>query len=242
MRRFRCSIPAPRPAGCSAPISQDEWKITNKLTLNAGLRFDQMWQYVDANQLSPRVSLTWKPFDGTTFHAGYSRNFTPPRTGAGGADQPGAGAEHDGAARGVRRTIRCSRNAPTCSTSALFRRSTRYRVSKLGIDGYYKTATDLLDDGQFGAAYVLTAFNYARGDNVGVELKANYTNGNFRIYGNLAWAKQIATNVVSNQYLFDPDELAYIANNYVYTDHAQILTASVGAFLSVERHRASAHR
>ena len=40
---------------------QDEWKITNQLTLNAGLRFDQMYQYVDANQLSPRISLTWKP-------------------------------------------------------------------------------------------------------------------------------------------------------------------------------------
>ena len=35
--------------------------------------------------------------------------------------------------------------------------------------------------------------------------------------------------MVSNQYLFDPDELAYIANNYVYTDHAQLLTASAGA-------------
>ncbi len=71
---------------------------------------------------------------------------------------------------------------------------------EVGIDGYYKTATDLLDDGQFGQAYVLTAFNYARGENVGVEFKANYTNGNFRAYGNLAWAKQIATDVVSNQY------------------------------------------
>jgi outer membrane receptor protein involved in Fe transport len=58
---------------------QDEWKITNDLTLNPGLRFDQMVQYVDANQFSPRVSLTWKPSDGTTFHAGYARNFTPPQ-------------------------------------------------------------------------------------------------------------------------------------------------------------------
>src|SRR5215469_3058013 len=41
--------------------AQDEWKITDKLTLNAGLRFDQMWQFVDANQLSPRASLTYKP-------------------------------------------------------------------------------------------------------------------------------------------------------------------------------------
>jgi hypothetical protein len=100
---------------------------------------------------------------------------------------------------------------------------------ELGIDGYYKTATDLLDDGQFGQAYVLSAFNYANGKNVGVELKANYTNGNFRAYGNVAVAKQTATNIVSNQYLFAPDELAYIANNYVYTDHAQIVTASAGA-------------
>ncbi|MEA3095697.1 MAG: hypothetical protein QOJ04_7039, partial [Caballeronia sp.] len=57
---------------------QDEWKITNNLTLNAGLRFDQMYQYVDANQLSPRINLTWMPFNSTTFHAGYARNFTPP--------------------------------------------------------------------------------------------------------------------------------------------------------------------
>ena len=57
---------------------QDEWRITDKLTLNAGLRFDQMWQYVDANQLSPRVNVVYKPLDGTTFHAGYARYFTPP--------------------------------------------------------------------------------------------------------------------------------------------------------------------
>ena len=37
-----------------------------------------MWQYVDANQLSPRVSFTYKPFEFTTFHAGYARYFTPP--------------------------------------------------------------------------------------------------------------------------------------------------------------------
>ena len=57
---------------------QDEWKITDKLTLNTGLRFDQMWQYVDANQLSPRIAAVYKPLDGTVFHAGYARYFTPP--------------------------------------------------------------------------------------------------------------------------------------------------------------------
>ena len=57
---------------------QDEWKLTNQLTINAGLRFDQMDEYVSANQLSPRLNLVFTPIQGTTVHAGYARNFTPP--------------------------------------------------------------------------------------------------------------------------------------------------------------------
>jgi outer membrane receptor protein involved in Fe transport len=206
----------------------DEWKITNNLTLNAGLRFDQMWQYVDANQLSPRASLTWKPYDGTTFHAGYSRNFTPP-------EQVLAAPTNLALVQGT-----TAQPGVTANDPVLPERSNVFDVGvvqkiyaipglEVGVDGYYKTARDLLDDGQFGAAYVLTAFNYDRGINKGVELKATYVNGNFRAYGNIAWAQQIATNVVSNQYLFSPDDLAYIANHYVYTDHAQAVTASTGA-------------
>jgi outer membrane receptor protein involved in Fe transport len=207
----------------------DEWKVTNNLTVNAGLRFDQMWQYVDANQLSPRLSMTWKPTDGTTFHAGYSRNFTPPE-------------QVLAAPTNLALVQNTTAQAPAGSPNdpVLPERSNVFDVGvvqkihaipglEVGLDAYYKTATDLLDDGQFGQAYVLTAFNYARGFNEGVELKASYTSGNLHVYGNLAWARQIATDVVSNQYLFDPVELNYIANNYVYTDHAQFLTASAGA-------------
>ena len=37
-----------------------------------------------------------------------------------------------------------------------------------------RSARNFLDDGQFGAAYVLTGFNYDRAYNVGIEFKANY--------------------------------------------------------------------
>jgi outer membrane receptor protein involved in Fe transport len=206
----------------------DEWRVTNQLTLNFGLRFDQMWQYIDANQLSPRASLVWKPVDGTTFHAGYSRNFTPP-------EQVLAAPTNLALVQNSTAQPQVSQNDPV-----LPERSNVYDIGvdqkiyaipglEVGVDAYYKTARDLLDDGQFGAAYVLTAFNYAQGQNFGVELKTSYTNGNLRIYGNVAYARQRATNVVSNQYLFSADDLAYIANNYVYTDHAQWLTASAGA-------------
>ena len=206
---------------------QDEWKITNNLNLNAGLRFDQMYQYVDANQFSPRISLTWKPFESTTFHAGYARNFTPP---------PQVLAAPTNLAL-VQNTTQ--QPAVSAHDPVLPERSNVFDVGvvqkiyaipglEVGVDAYYKTARDQIDDGQFGAAYVLTAFNFDRGKNVGVELKSSYTNGNFRAYANLAWARQLATGIVSNQFLFDPDTLAYIASHDTYTDHTQIYTASAG--------------
>jgi outer membrane receptor protein involved in Fe transport len=212
---------------------QDEWKINNQLTLNAGLRFDQMYQYVDANQLSPRVSLTWKPYDGTTFHAGFARNFTPPQQVI--AAPTNLALVSPPAVPANTQTPQVSANSPVLpERSSVFDVGVVQQIHpvpglEVGVDGYYKIARDLLDDGQFGQAYVLEGFNYESGKNMGVELKSTYTNGNLRIYGNLAWATQVGTNIVSNQFLFGADELAYIASHYVFTDHAQQLTASAGA-------------
>jgi hypothetical protein len=49
---------------------------------------------------------------------------------------------------------------------------------------------------------VLDAFNYAKGINQGIEFTAKYES-NFQAYANLAVARQKATDVVSNQFLFD---------------------------------------
>jgi outer membrane receptor protein involved in Fe transport len=207
---------------------QDEWKITNEVTLNAGLRFDQMYQYVNANQLSPRVSLTWKAFDGTTFHAGYARNFTPP-------PQVVAAPTNLALVQNTTQQPSVPQNDPVLpERSHVFDVGVVQKILpipglEIGADVYYKIARDLLDDGQFGAAYVLSGFNYDRANNLGLELKSTYVNGNLRIYGNLAWARQLGTNIVSNQYLFDTDRLAFIASHYIYTDHSQVLTASAGA-------------
>jgi outer membrane receptor protein involved in Fe transport len=207
---------------------QDEWKITNNLTLNAGLRFDQMWQYVDANQFSPRISLTWVPQDGTTVHAGYARTFTPPQ-------QVIAAPTNLALLQGTVINPLVQQNDPVLPERAhIFDAGVNQKVwpipgLEVGLDGYVKLARDLLDDGQFGQAYVLDGFNYAKANNIGLEFKALYTMGNLKMYGNIAWARQLGTDVVSNQFLFDPDRLAYIATHYIYTDHSQILTASAGA-------------
>jgi outer membrane receptor protein involved in Fe transport len=228
--------------------AQDEWKITSQLTMNAGLRFDQMWQFTNANQLSPRLSFTYKPFENTTFHAGYARYFTPPvlveaapaniaafnnTTGAPNAGQPADPVlperSHYFDAGVVQKIPFGCYGAASHDCSSL----------EIGLDAYYKIAKDLIDNGQFGQALVLSAFNYQKGMNEGVELSLKYTNGNFQGYGNLAVAQQRATNVVSNQYLFDNTtplanlggltEFQYIATHWIFTDHNQFVTASAGA-------------
>ena len=104
------------------------------------------------------------------------------------------------------------------------------------MSAYYKIAEDLIDDGQFGQAYVLTAFNYARGENEGLELKLKYAKDGVLVYGNLAWARQVATQFVSNQYLQGADEYLYALTHNIYTDHAQILTASAGVSYPLSEH------
>ncbi len=125
---------------------QDEWKIANQLTLNMGLRFDQLYQFVDANQLSPRIALVYKPLAGTTIHAGYARYFTPPYQ-----------------AQAVQSNISLFTNTTNQPEVPLAdpvkpERSNYYDVGvdqkvlpglDVGVDAYYKDARDMLDDGQF---------------------------------------------------------------------------------------------
>ncbi len=103
--------------------AQDEWKITDKLTMNYGARFDQMWQYIDANQLSPRVSFTYKPFKDTTFHAGYARYFTPPVLVEAAPANIALFNGTTGATTTPAEPTRCCRSARTISMPASIRRS-----------------------------------------------------------------------------------------------------------------------
>jgi TonB dependent receptor len=96
------------------------------------------------------------------------------------------------------------------------------------VDTYYKIAKDMIDDGQFGQAVVLTQFNWARGYSEGMELKAKYENGGFKAYANFAYNITRATDAVSNQYVLDAATYDYLLTHYHYTDDMQLMTASAG--------------
>ncbi len=210
--------------------AQHEWRLTDRLALNTGLRFDQNQTFITANQVSPRASVVFTPVDGTVFHAGYARYFTPPQ-------QALATPTNFRAFAGTTQEAETTGSDPVRPERAhYFDIGVDQVVTpnfKVGVDFYFKRARNLLDDGQFGPAQVLTTFNYDRAYNMGVELKAIYTDEFLRAYGNIAFARQRATTIISNQFLFGADELAYIGSHYIATDHDQAVTASAGANLRV---------
>jgi len=209
---------------------QDEWKLTDKLTMNYGARFDDMEQYVSANQLSPRIGFVYKPTDTTTLHWGYARTFTPPPIELiSSADIAGFSG---------------TTGEPLVTESSAVKpeRANSYDIGAtqklgnhwvIGNDAYYKQVDDLLDEGQFGAALILTPFNYERGYIYGDETTVTYTGEKLKAYGNFAVSRAMGTNVISGQFNFAPDELAYIQNHYVHLDHDQTYTMSAGATYDV---------
>lgn len=209
---------------------QDEWSLGSGLTFNYGLRFDAVRAYTREQQVSPRANLVWKPAAGTTLHLGYARNFTPP-------PQELVASRTLGLFTGTTKATDVTTADPVkAEREHYLDAGIEQELApglRVGLDGYYKRKRNLLDEGQFGPSLVLSPFNYARGFAWGVELSASYARGPLDLYANVARGQEKGKAIVSSQYFFGQDELDYIANHYIFTDHSQVWTASGGASLAL---------
>ena len=204
---------------------QDEWKLLPDLTLNYGIRFDALNSYRNEHQWSPRLNAVWTPLPGTTLHAGYARYFTPPpfelvavesiAKFAGTSAAPGVGQDDE----------------PFSERTNYYDVGAQEKIGgvTIGLDGFYRQDRNLIDEGQFGAPIILTPFNYQKGYTRGLELSISYAAGPFSAYANGAIQKAQGLNIVSSQFNFGADDLAYISSHYIYLDHDQTYTASAGA-------------
>jgi hypothetical protein len=216
---------------------QDEWKVTKQFTINFGGRFDEfIGTQVRQNQISPRVNLVFQFDPATTAHAGYASYFTPPPMENAPPNAVTAFANTTNAATpGLPDDPVKSERANYFDFGIVHNFTSAYQV---GLDGYYKEATDLIDDGQFGTAPILSAFNYQRGQIAGIELSQNYTQGAFSAYGNIAVERGIGEGWNSAQsVLFNASDYAYVQNHYIYLDHSQTFTGSLGASYRVNETR-----
>lgn len=216
---------------------QDEWKLLPALTVNYGLRFDRYSAYSSGSQTSPRVNFVWKPLDGTTLHAGYSRYFSPPPFELVGSKEVALFQNTTSAPLNLQADSPFAERANYYDIGA---EQQLFEGLTVGVDTYYKQTVNLIDEGQFGAPIIQTPFNYRHGQQYGAELALNYTHGPFSAYGNLASARDIGKDIVSAQFNFDPGDLDYIANHYIHLDHEQQITGSGGISYQVFDTRFSA--
>lgn len=205
---------------------QDEWALSDEVTLNFGGRFDIVNAYTNENQISPRINLVWKPDADTTFHIGYARNFTPP-------PQELVATQAVQQFKGTTKQSEVTTDDPVRAEREHYFDAGIVRTIipglDLGLDAYYKVKRNLLDDGQFGESLIVSPFNYRFGRAYGIELTSSYHNGPFGAYANVAYGQEKAKDIVSSQFFFSQAELNYIQGHAIYTDHSQTWTISGGA-------------
>ena len=208
--------------------AQDEWHPTDKLTINAGLRWDWMSAFVTQNQWSPRFAIEYALTHSTVLHAGYARYFKVPPF-----DQV--------ALETVQKFKNTTNAAPVNSgndkieaeTDDYFDVGVRQRIIEglnAGVDGFYKFGHDQLDLAQLAGSVVTAPLNYRTSRAWGSDFSLTLERNGLSAYFNFSYAVLQAQKITAGAFLADDaSEIGYIANHWVTLDDDQMFVGSGGA-------------
>jgi outer membrane receptor for ferrienterochelin and colicin len=201
---------------------QDEWKPTDRLTLNYGARFDRIAGFVDDASFAPRASLVWSGPQGITLHTGYARYLVSPNLFALGHAKALAMAS-GGRATGSGTPLRLERDD-------YYEVGVQEKIGELtlGLDGFWRDAGNFLGESQAGSPLLDKLFNYRKARVRGAVLSMIYAERSLSAWANAAVTQAHATGVVSGQAYFSPIALAVIESNWVRPEGTQRLSGSAG--------------
>jgi hypothetical protein len=203
----------------------DLWQVSRAVSLNLGLRWDAVTGATRGRQLDPTVNLSWRPDAATTLHAGVARDFQVPSWQ--GLSPTAQAAFENTTAAGPPGTAQPMTEDDLVFDAGLSRRLGPHLTASL--DAYYERTRRYLDTGQFGDVPIFAPFNYANGRLWGTELALDYKTPSLSVWANLAIGRNTQRGVVTGQFNFDPDELAYIDAHPIVLDHQPLVGASAGA-------------
>ncbi len=203
---------------------QDQWTLTEALTLNVGVRGDIIQGFYNEGQLSPRVGATYKLNQSNVFHAYYGRLFTAPNVeqiAFTKVNLEGTTAQPDDP-QGFN---------PRAERSHYFEVGSFHDLASwatLELTAYYKRNHFQSDAGQFGTTPMLNFFAFQWGYQMGIDgaLKLQLTE-DLSARGNVAWGRCKGNGLQSGHYLLDAKEIADINTaGGVFCDHSQLITSS----------------
>jgi outer membrane cobalamin receptor len=203
----------------------DLWQITERLKLDAGLRLDRLSGFTDHAQLDPTVNLSYNLTGDVALHAGFARYMQVP--GFQGF-APDAAALFSGPTTAA---VGSGTGNPLTEDDAYWDAGLTARLNqhfKLSFDSYFELTDHYLDTGQFGSVPIFAPFNYGRGHIWGTELALNYQDPHLSAYANLTVGQNWQKGVVTGQFNFDPDELAFINTHAILLDHQPLVGVSAG--------------
>ncbi|MFI4889341.1 MAG: TonB-dependent receptor [Steroidobacterales bacterium] len=206
----------------------DLWRAGPAWSIDAGLRADDLTGYTHAQALSPRLNVTWRPAETTSWHLGAGRFMQVPSflgiapttqaafAGTTAAGSPGAPlpvAEFD---------TEVDAGVVVQATAQL----------TLSLDNYFERTRHYLDTGQFGVVPIFAPFNYGDGHIWGTEFAARYQQGRLAAYANITAGKNWQRGVATGQFNFSAEELQFIDAHSILLDHQPAVGVSAGVSYS----------
>lgn len=207
---------------------QDDWNITEKLSVNFGSRWDRVSGFTNGSQFSPTLNFVYKPRIDTVLHIGFARSFQVPNF-----QNVSSGIyELFRNTTGAINTSPNGNSSPFAETDYTWDGGFTHQFTPelaLAADNYFRIDRHYLDEGQFGFVPIDAPFNYVRGYGGGTENSLTYNSRNFVARANIFVAREEDIGVASGQYNFPADQVGFIDRHYFILDHTPLIGASGGA-------------
>ena len=203
----------------------DLWQIDDRLRLNLGLRWDGLTGFTHHNQLDPTANLSYLLTPDTTLHGGFARYMQVPSL-SGISPTISSAFENTTAAGPAGIATPIAEDDYEWDVGLVHHFSPELTLSE---DNYYEVTHHYLDTGQFGAVPIFAPFNYGHGTIWGSEVGLSYKDRALSAYANLTIGRNMQRGVVTGQFNFPADELAFIDSHSIVLDHQPLVGASAGA-------------
>jgi hypothetical protein len=203
----------------------DLWQINPKVKLNYGLRWDVLTGFTNNNQFDPTINLSYLLTPDTTLHSGFARYMQVPSF-------QGISPTASAAFAGTTAEGPPGVSTPVTEDDFEFDTGVVHHFTPqvtLSQDAYYEITHHYLDTGQFGVVPIFAPFNYDHGTIWGSETALAYKTEKLSAYANVTIGRNLQEGVVTGQFNFPADELAYIDTHHIVLDHQPHYGASTGA-------------